>query len=330
MAAGFKQATVNSARVPSTQSNFPVYVDLSRLGITTLAEAESVRVYADSAKTTEWAREIVSATEMHVKVPSMTSTTSMYVDYDGVRADYAAGDTYGRNAVWSGYRQVMHLQANSNDSTGNGLNGTDTNVSYGTGGKIASRADIVPTTNSRINISGLNLPTSTNPKSFTFWCNLDVLKRQWFVAGGTESANQAFGLFMNGTSGSDNLVFFGNGGGNDIDYGTGQLSTATWTKISITYDGTNVRYYKNGSLVNTTARTLNTTNTSSGTLVGNRKTDESNSRYDGKMDEVRFMNGTWSNDWETTEYNNQNDEADFWGTWSNVATAKRGAILSFF
>ena len=44
MAAGFKTATVNASDVPSTQTNFPSYVDLSRLGITTLAEAESVRV----------------------------------------------------------------------------------------------------------------------------------------------------------------------------------------------------------------------------------------------------------------------------------------------
>ena len=47
MASGFKQATVNAADVPASQTDFPSYVDLSRLGITTLAEAQSVRVYAD-------------------------------------------------------------------------------------------------------------------------------------------------------------------------------------------------------------------------------------------------------------------------------------------
>ena len=118
MAAGFKQATVNAASVPSTQTNFPAYVDLSRLGITTLAEAQSVRVYADSGKVTEWAREIVSATEMHVKVPSLTSTVTMYVDWDGVSADYAVTDTYGRNAVWSSYSTVIH-NGGATDSTGN-------------------------------------------------------------------------------------------------------------------------------------------------------------------------------------------------------------------
>jgi hypothetical protein len=50
MAAGFKKATVRAADVPSTLTNFPTYVDLDRLGITTLAEAQSVRVYADVLK----------------------------------------------------------------------------------------------------------------------------------------------------------------------------------------------------------------------------------------------------------------------------------------
>ena len=100
MAAGFKQATVNASDVPATLADYPSYVDLSRLGITTLAEAQSVRCYSDSAKTTELAREIVSATQMFVKIPSLTSTFVLYVDYDGVRADYAVTDTFGRNATW--------------------------------------------------------------------------------------------------------------------------------------------------------------------------------------------------------------------------------------
>ena len=99
MAAGFKTATVNASDVPSTQTNFPVYVDLARLGITTQAEADSIRVYAESSKTTEWAREIVSVSEMWVKVPSLTSTTAIYIDWDGSRSDYSVSDTYGRNNI---------------------------------------------------------------------------------------------------------------------------------------------------------------------------------------------------------------------------------------
>ena len=118
MAAGFKKATVRAADVPSTQTDFPSYVDLDRIGVTTLAEAQSIRVYADEAKTVEWAREIVSATEMHVKVPSLTSTVDIYVDWDGVRSDYAVGATYGRNAVWVDYEFVSH-DGGGTDSTGN-------------------------------------------------------------------------------------------------------------------------------------------------------------------------------------------------------------------
>jgi hypothetical protein len=270
--------------------------------------------------------------EVHFKANSISgsSDTDFYIYANGTSADYAVTDTYGRNAVWSDYAVVYHTETNANDSTSNGRNGTVVSATFGSGGKIANRIDITPAANSGINITGYDMPTGAAAKSFTFWANLDALRREWFVAGGTDSANNAFGLFLNGGSGVDNLVFFANGGANDIDYGTGQLTTATWTKITITYDGTNVRYYKNGSLINTTARTLNTTNTSAGTLVGNRKTDEANSRYDGKLDEVRFMNGSWSTDWETTEYNNQNSPATFYTIGAMEEEGGGGGVNSGF
>src|SRR6056297_2303141 len=112
-----KTATVNASDVAATLTNFPAYVDLSRVGITTLAEAESVRVYSDAAKTTELAREIVSASEMHVLIPSLTTSTQIWVDFDGVRSDYAVGATYGAEAVWSTFEGVWHLQ-DTTDSTG--------------------------------------------------------------------------------------------------------------------------------------------------------------------------------------------------------------------
>ncbi len=170
MATGFKTATVNASSVPATATNFPSYVDLSRLGITTLAEAQSVRVYAESGKTTEWAREIVSVSEMHVKVPSLTSTVAMYVDWDGVRADYAVTDTYGRNAVWSDYAAVYHLEGNSNDSTANGLNGTDTNVTYGSSFGVLGGQGISLSATGYINLSTSSiLNFATTSYSLTSW-----------------------------------------------------------------------------------------------------------------------------------------------------------------
>jgi hypothetical protein len=72
-----KTATVASAKVAATLSNFPVYINLSRVkgSAMTQAEADSVRIYTDSAKTTEIAREIVSVSECHAKIPSLTTTT---------------------------------------------------------------------------------------------------------------------------------------------------------------------------------------------------------------------------------------------------------------
>ena len=154
MAAGFKTATVNASDVPSTQTNFPAYVDLSRLGITTQAEADSVRVYADSGKTTEWAREIVSATEMHVKIPSLTSTTAIYVDWDGVSSDYAVTDTYGRNAVWTGYKAVHHGDSVV-DASGNLGNLTNTGSVAYSAGKVGKAFDGgASNTTKRMSITG--------------------------------------------------------------------------------------------------------------------------------------------------------------------------------
>jgi hypothetical protein len=327
MAAGFKQATVNSARVPSTQSNFPVYVDLSRLGITTLAEAESVRVYADSAKTTEWAREIVSATEMHVKVPSMTSTTSMYVDYDGVRADYAATDTYGRNAVWSAYTASWRLQ-NTTGSTGTydlTNNGADL-----VSAKIGSGYDFGGTSQDDRLETSTDAPTTLNTWTASAWVKMDTLVNfagvfsKLSTTRNGAGANQNFILIVHndGTIGA-------NPGGSWVFSSAASITTGVWYKLHWVRSGSQIAYYVNG-----TARGTSTYSNSNSSgfkfFIGSWVSTVNDYRLDGIIDEVTFIQSAQTANGITTEYNNQNDEADFWGTWSNVATAKRGAILSFF
>jgi len=50
--------------------------------------------------------------------------------------------------------------------------------------------------------------------------------------------------------------------------------------------------------------------------------------FDGKIGEARLKDSALSANWITTEYNNQNDEAAFWGTWTDAgggATANNSA-----
>lgn len=315
MAAGFKTATVNASDVPATQTDFPVYVDLSRLGITTLAEAQSVRVYADSGKTTEWAREIVSATEMHVKVPSLTSTTAIYVDWDGTSADYAVTDTYGRNAVWTEEDAVFHLQSDETESSGTHTATDFGTPTYGTTyGKVGAGIQLTDSTGKYVS-TGMSYSTGNTAKSFRFWVRFNSLADyNWVLAGGTDVNDQAYGFFNLRVADGNKFYFHGNGASADYIY-TVTPAANTWYYISASYDGVNLNsLYLNGALDGTKTRALNTG--SSTILLGKRQNNTF--PLDGDIDEVRIRNGVTTANWITTEYNNQSDEAGFWGTWTDA------------
>ena len=112
-------ATVAAAKVAATASNFRAWVDLSSYSFSS-AQMASIRVYTDSGLTTEIPREIIGTTGFWCKIPSLTTSTVLYIEIDGTSSDYAVTDTYGRNNVWTGYLMVNHDIAN--DSTANGYN----------------------------------------------------------------------------------------------------------------------------------------------------------------------------------------------------------------
>ncbi len=329
MAAGFKVATVNASDVPATLTNYPAYVDLSRLGITTLAEAQSVRVYADSAKTTEWAREIVTATEMHVKIPSLTSSTVIYVDWDGVRSDYTTTDTYGRNAVWSDYVAVYHLESASTDSKGS-YDGTDTSISYSSS-QIGNGASMNANTD-RISLGSNTAFQYGEGDSFTIqaWASSSNRDFGRFLFGRQDGAGTAdfrgYSLFMENTSGQmkwDMYSDLGSGGNNQRRWASVFGATNTPYMLHLVSTGTSnaagINLYSNGALQSAT--TVNDTLTGSTAVtryanIGNRY--GSNLGWLGWVDEVRWRTSSLSADWITTEYNNQSDESGFWGTWTDA------------
>ena len=326
MAAGFKSATVRAADVPATQTDFPSYVDLARIGITTLAEAQSVRVYADSAKTTEWAREIVSLTEMHVKVPSLTSTVVMYVDWDGVRADYAVTDTYGARNVWTQYEAVYHFENNANSST---AIGNPTSISGATfvaaAGKLAGNGIRFSGSPAKFN-TGNVFPATVNG-SITSWFNYSGALGG-FIGNNTKGANAGNLSTAYNTSGHMRTEYYRNNP-TFVTWNTTDSSTdrtdGTWQKV----DGTKV-----SSALNIYAQGVLKTSASNSAIVagGVLYVNQTNTPVD--LDELRIASIALSANWITTEYNNQNDEATFWGTWSDAGgggspaqAARRGAVM---
>lgn len=285
---------------------------ITNVGTLTTAEANSVRFYTDEAKTTEIAREVVSADEIHVKVPSVTSTTDIWMDWDGVRSDYAATDTYGRNAVWSDYRQVYHL-SNANDSTSAGINLTTSSGSPAyVAGKIGEAIDgtsnntnkWITTTNS--NWDGNELGNGIifqcwayfydfNPTVEWFWGTISTGGTRWNVRFRKDSPDK----FLAQYNGS-------------FPFPAG-FSATTWYHIVLQKEGSNVVVYQNGSSVASVAyATGGTTAGGAQTTVLEESGAGGSTPADAMVDEVRIRYGTHSTDWISTEYQNQNDNGAFW------------------
>lgn len=326
MAAGFKTATINAASVPSTQTDFPAFVDLSRLGITTLAEAQSVRVYADSGKTTQWAREIVSATEMHVKVPSLTSTVAIYVDWDGVSADYAVTDTYGRNAVWTGYRAVYHYETLTTDYSGGGYtltnNGTVTTSANGLAG--GNSADFGSANSTKYF-------SSSTEYGITATGNITIslrVKMQTEITTGEQTFIQRSVISASGSSimityqyngGTRRLRFLRYGSTNSLDYYTITMGTTNWYNIAVTFNNTNLVGFVNGVQVTTSSQSGTQSIGGTAMVIG---AGSGITLYSSTfIEETRLTTSILTADWQLTQYNNENAESTFWGTWSNAGAS---------
>ena len=83
------------------------------------------------------------------------------------------------------------------------------------------------------------------------------------------------------------------------------MTTGEWQQIGVTWDGSNVRLYRNGGLENTVAQGGTPFNSSKDLRIG--AFSDSAIQFDGPIDEVRLSSTARSGDWITTCYNNQNN-----------------------
>jgi len=146
--------------------------------------------------------------------------------------------------------------------------------------------------NNNIGLSG------SQPKSFSFWVYpTNVAINQFLIhTGGESTAGATFGLKLE----SKRLFFIGWGGaGRDYNTGT-DLVANQWQHIIVTYNGSNVNTYVNGTPTATTnqALTLNTTN--SVINIGRRPGGEYTSAY---FDEIGIWNKTLNSTEITALYN---------------------------
>lgn len=345
-----KKIPVNSAKISGTHSNMPLYIKPSAMsgwGSVTLAEAQSMRFYSDAGLTTELAREIVSADEIHVKVSSVTTTTEIWCSYDGVASDYGVATSFGRNAVWSDYAGVYHMNDTSTttftDSTGNGNNATKGAANQppeadGQVGKAQDfsggsyEADIVDPATWRTHTAG----------TIQYWqkgVNNSAFKAV-FSYGRSSDSN----FFMYGGWDNANRIWFDSsiGSGNFARMRSNAVPTSNvWHSIAFQSSGSAYSMFLNGASY---AMTVSTGGTGTNgrwidpitglnqPAIGYLNRASKAAYYNGLVDEVRVSSVQHSSNWLLTEYNNQSDVATFWGTVTDAggAPVTNNGFMVFF
>lgn len=321
----YSPVSINSAQVPSTQTDFPVLVSVTDARFKTVANSGHVqnssgfdiRPYTNSTLTTaitgyELERFNGSTGEvvMWVKVSSLTSSSTPFVLAYG---DATISTDGSSTTTWSNsFISVYHLKDGTTLSVADALgtnNGTNHSATAATG-KIDGGGGFVSASSQYVDIGSYTGPSAVtvscwvNGTSFPNAYNTTLLRNstqsQWGIM---IKSNGKLGCFVVALSGQ-------------VSYdGTGSntLSTGTWYLLHLTYSvSAGLIGYVNAASDNTAVQlgTLITAAGTGGTDIGQ---DPRNAGrfWNGSLDEARIASVARSADWITTEYNNQSAPGTF-------------------
>ena len=324
--------TIQNGKVDADLTDFPVYVDLSELPSefhtnVNQTDARDIRV-TKSDGSTELPREIVfydSTTdtgELHFKYTgtlSSSSNTDIYVYYGNSGAsDYARDATYGLENVWNiNYKLVMHLQEVANDNIG-GYSDSTSNINHGQGNSMLISASSGQLSENSAEFDGISdyiqVLSDTSLDSIStvsLWFNSDGGTQEAIIGQNNTDSDR---WLMLGKYGTDNSpILWSNDHGIMIASDTDNNGDATWHKSAIVWDGTNAKLYVDN--VSQGTPTLNNPfdeGAGGGIDIGTYfYTGTSQGPYDGKIDEIRISSVELTEEWNTTEYNNQSDTTTF-------------------
>ena len=339
----YSPISVNSAQVPSTQTDFPVLVSVTDARFKTVANSGHVqnangydiRPYTSSALSsaiTGYELERYNATTgevvMWVKVSSLSSsTTPIYLAYgdSGISTDGSSTTTWSNS-----FLGVYHLKdgttLNVNSSTGSN-NGTNHSVTATTG-QIDGAGGFVSASSQYVDLSTGIAPTAI---TISAWVNA------------TSFPNAANAVVVRNNASNANAFLFVKSNGklncgcvatNQRQYdGTGShtLSSSTWYYLTLSYDSSaGLIGYVNAASDGTVAANGTMNTGAANTNIG-RDPTAGTLLWNGKIDEARVAGVARSADWITTEYNNQSAPGTFetLGTEVAVTTGASGWFYFF-
>jgi hypothetical protein len=328
--------TIDKTQVPSDQTDFVVYVDLSDLPAnefwgTVANGGGDIRCYKSDG-TTQLAREVVSCDtatdtgELHVK---FSGTLSSSVDteiqiWTDEGTEPAVTATYGRNAVWSDYEVVAHLDSDGTDSTGNNPSPSSSGTISSYSGKIGG---------GRLVDGYYQYGSGTYSTSLTMqgWMNRPnnlVTTNEIRVAclGDISATDQQLNLGTNvvGSDSRTDFQFFNGTVADTKTQGTAVFQNTWFMLHGVQASTSDRRQYTNGSQdgINTANLSLSGIDTF---RIG-QSADLTPYGETGRLDEVRLRYSVLSADWITTEYNNQSAPSTFY----TAAAVSTGADVSPF
>lgn len=298
-------------------TDFPVLVSLSSSNIDyslTQNDGSDLR-FIDADASTELSYEIERWNEsgtsvVWVKVPTITGNSNadyIYMYYGGSCNTVGTGQSV--NAVWTSFFSVWHLSESStgaadefNDSTSNAKHGqggegdgaklpAQTAAQFGFGQTFGTDDFIgLPASNEFFTGANQTLTMSAwvNPTSFVDGSRIMTVHR------GSPSSSFAHAI----GDPTDDFAWYSSGGSYNL-YGSAP-STGTWYHYVVTYDGTNVNGYVNGSLA--TGPTATTFDAPSTYRAKIGSFSDSSNYFNGLIDELRFTQSAHSAAWIQAEY----------------------------
>ncbi len=319
-----KTITINNTMVSGSaeHTNFPLLVSIQHdpnlNNATIQASGQDIRF--TTINDTPLHYEITSFSNNHtsgnlsawIMIPTLyaSNDTKIYMYY----SNSIVTDGQNATAVWdSDYDGVWHFDGDMLDSTSNDNDGTNFN-SIGTTGIIGGARSFDG--NDYISYSDSEFPSGNSTRTLSAWVNHSSLPANFHgvLVYGTGDTGQAYGLFQN----SNNLIV--GGYSDDITLNT-TPTTNDWYHFAMTYDGTTVRTYIDGS------PDANDTKSWS-TILNEFRVGQQVNNFDeffsGQIDEIRISDTVRTADWIKTEYNNQNS-----GSFYSVSAPEK-LVLSFY
>jgi len=153
-------------------------------------------------------------------------------------------------------------------------------------------------TSSYVYISDNNdLDLSSSNFSISLWVNITSLSQDvGFISKETAGTN-GWMCYLGVTDGL-HFSFFGYGLSTSGHNEGSVLSTGTWYHFVITFDGTYIKIYKNGSLSYTSSSLTGTITASTRSLWFGRYNSQTTRRLNGYLDQISIANGTT---WDSTQ-----------------------------